>query len=75
MVHLPDLASTDMSYPSQHTTNKMYNATIQFLQQPTHDILEKNESLLYYYGKKYNPKYRHHQQHKYDVLVSNWTWI
>jgi hypothetical protein len=62
MIHFPDISK------SKHD-DRMYQTTIDFLRS-SHSLLP-NET-LFYYGKKYNPKYRHSRKH--ETFLANWTW-
>ena len=66
MVHFPDIDDHD----SKH--RKTYSDAIAFLQQQ--QPLLPNET-IYYYGRKYNSKYRvRRKKEKSETVQSNWTW-
>ena len=64
MVHFPDVDVHDRKH------RNIYTNAIEFLQQSA--PLPLNER-LFYYGKKYNSKYRVRSDTK-ETIQINWTW-
>jgi Nodulation protein Z (NodZ) len=64
MVHLPDISTTVKS------NRPMYLSAIDFFKSIEPRL--PNET-LFYYGKKYNSKYR--RNHKIEIFRPNWTWL
>jgi hypothetical protein len=65
MVHFPDIGDHD----SKH--HKMYRDALAFLKYQT----KRHNDTIYYYGKKYNRKYRFRSSKgNPETIQSNWTW-